>query len=145
MYMLYIWLAVICIGLIIEALQTGTLVSIWFSAGAVIPFIMSFWQTDAVWYVTLQILIFGIITSLLLIFIRKIAKKMLFRNDQATTNLDSLINKKVKVSQINEDIVYVKVNDVEYRAIGLDAEDLSVGQYVIIKKLDGNKVIIEKE
>ena len=145
MYMLYIWLAVICIGLIIEALQTGTLVSIWFSAGAVIPFIMSFWRTDAVWYVTLQILIFGIITSLLLIFIRKIAKKMLFRNDQATTNLDSLINKKVKVSQINEDIVYVKVNDVEYRAIGLDAEDLSVGQYVIIKKLDGNKVIIEKE
>ncbi|MFQ6752151.1 MAG: NfeD family protein [Clostridia bacterium] len=143
--MLYIWLAVICIGLIIEALQTGTLVSIWFSAGAVIPFIMSFWRTDAVWYVTLQILIFGIITSLLLIFIRKIAKKMLFRNDQATTNLDSLINKKVKVSQINEDIVYVKVNDVEYRAIGLDAEDLSVGQYVIIKKLDGNKVIIEKE
>ncbi len=145
MYMLYIWLAVICIGLIIEALQTGTLVSIWFSAGAVIPFVMSFWRTDAVWYITLQILVFGIITSLLLIFIRKIAKKVLFGKNQATTNLDSMINKKVKVSQINEDIIYVKVNDVEYRAVGLDADDLKIGEYVVIKKLDGNKVIIDKE
>ncbi|MBR2969897.1 MAG: NfeD family protein [Clostridia bacterium] len=144
MYMIYIWLAVICIGLIIEALQAGTLVSIWFSAGAVVPFFMSFWRTDAVWYITLQIVVFGIITSLLLIFIRKIAKKLLFKNNQSTTNLDSLVNKKVKITQINGDVVYVKINDVEYRAVGVDADELKVGEVVVIKKLEGNKVVVDK-
>jgi len=144
MYMIYIWLAVICIGLIIEALQAGTLVSIWFSAGAVVPFFMSFWRTDAVWYITLQIVVFGIITSLLLIFIRKIAKKLLFKNNQSTTNLDSLVNKKVKITQINDDVVYVKINDVEYRAVGVDADELKVGEVVVIKKLEGNKVVVDK-
>ena len=144
MYMIYIWLAVICIGLIIEALQAGTLVSIWFSAGAVVPFFMSFWRTDAVWYITLQIVVFGIITSLLLIFIRKIAKKLLFKNNQSTTNLDSLIGKKVKITHINDDIIYVKINDIEYRAVGVDAEELKVGEFVVIKKLEGNKVVVDK-
>ena len=80
MYMLYIWLAVLCLGLLIEAVSAGTLVSVWFSAGAVIPLIMSFWGVTDPWYITVQIIIFGLVTSLSLIFLRKIAKKLLYKN-----------------------------------------------------------------
>ena len=73
MYMLYIWLAILCLGLVMEALNTGNLVSVWFSFGAVIPLIMSFWGITTAAYITVQVVIFGLVTLLSLIFLRKIA------------------------------------------------------------------------
>ena len=82
MFMLYIWLAVIASGLLLEAVEAGTLVTIWFSVGAIIPFIMSFFGITETWYLVLQIVIFGIVTVLCLIFLRKITKRTLFKNNQ---------------------------------------------------------------
>ena len=86
MYMLYIWLAVLCVGLLVESLNAGTLISIWFSAGAVVPLIMSCWGITSATYITIQIVLFGVVTLLCLIFLRKIAKKVLYRNNQNKTN-----------------------------------------------------------
>ena len=71
MYMLYIWLAVLSVGLLVESLYAGTLISIWFSAGAIIPLIMSFWGITTPIYITIQVVIFGLVTLLCLIFLRK--------------------------------------------------------------------------
>ncbi len=143
MYMLYIWLAVICVGLLVEVLEAGTLVSIWFSLGAVIPFFMSFYRVDSAWYIALQVGIFGVVTLLSLIFLRKVAKKTLFKNSKEKTNLDAIVGKKLKIVSQVEDVFYAKLNGIEYRVVC--EENLQVGEKVEVVKLEGNKLIVKKE
>ena len=147
MYMLWIWLAVIAVCLIVELIDAGTLVSVWFSVGAVVPFIMSFWRTNAVWYICLQVLVFGIITAICLVFLRKIALKYFFKGKQEKTNLDVYKNKKIKVLKINEDgtKAVVKINSVEYTAVAEDEETtFIVGEEVEVIRFEGNKVVVKK-
>ena len=66
-FMIYVWLGIICVGLLVEGLNAGTLVSVWFAVGAVVPMIMSFWEINSVAYLTAQIIVFGVVTSLCLI------------------------------------------------------------------------------
>ena len=120
MYMLYDWLSVLCLGLLIEAVSAGTLVSVWFSAGAVVPLIMSFWGIEDPWYITVPIIIFGLVTSLSLIFLRKFAKKLLYKNKKDKTNLDLYVGKKFIVN------------------------DLEIGDRVEIIRFQGNKAIVKK-
>ena len=79
-YMLYVWLAVLCIGLVIEVIEAGTLVSIWFSVGAVIPLFMSIWRTNSAIYIASQFVVFGLVTICSLVFVRKIARNALLKN-----------------------------------------------------------------
>ncbi len=143
MYMLYIWLAVICVGLLVEVLEAGTLVSIWFSLGAIIPFFMSFYRVDSAWYIALQVGVFGVVTLLSLIFLRKVAKKTLFRNTKEKTNLDAIVGKKLKIVSHSGEVFYAKLNDIEYRVVCED--ELQVGDKVEVVKLEGNKLIVKKE
>ena len=144
MYMVYIWLAVIAAGLLLEAVEAGTLVTIWFSVGAVIPLIMGFFNITEVWYIVLQLIIFGVVTILCLIFLRKIAKRTLFKNNKEKTNMDVNIGKKFKVVRVEEDIIYIKINGVEYRAIDDNGEEIKLGDMVEIINIKGNKVIVNK-
>ena len=145
MYMAYIWLAVICIGLVVEFLDAGTLVSIWVSVGAVIPLIMGLFKITAIWYITLQIVIFGVVTALCIIFLRKLCKKLIFKNSSEKTNMDVFVGKKVKIQQIENGKILVKFNDIMYTAIPeFDSEDFEEGETVRVVKFSGNKVIIHK-
>ncbi|MBQ9795463.1 MAG: NfeD family protein [Clostridia bacterium] len=146
MYMLYIWLGILCIGLLIESLNAGTLVTIWFSAGAIIPLIMSCWGITNPVYITIQIVIFGIVTSLCMIFLRKIAKKMLFKNSKDKTNLDLYVGKKYTITNKYGNVTYIKFNGIEYSAyLENDDEinDLEVGNQVEIIRFEGNKAIVK--
>ena len=147
MYMLWIWLAVIAVCLIVELIDAGTLVSVWFSVGAIVPFLMSFWRTNAAWYICLQVLVFGIITAICLVFLRKIALKYFFKGKQENTNLDVYKNKKLKVLKVNEDLTkaVVKINSIEYTAVFED-EDITfqVGEEVEVIRFEGNKVVVKK-
>lgn len=144
MYMVYIWLAVIAAGLLLEAVEAGTLVTIWFSVGAVIPLIMGSFGITEVWYIVLQVIIFGVVTILCLIFLRKIAKRTLFKNSKEKTNMDVNVGKKFKVVRVEEDITYIKINGVEYRAVDDDGEEIQLGDMVEIINIKGNKVIVNK-
>jgi len=147
MTMLYIWLGILCIGLLVESLNAGTLVTIWFSVGAVIPLIMSCFGITSSGYITAQIIIFGVITSLCMIFLRKIAKKMLFKNTKDKTNMDLFIGKKFKILNKYNNITYIKFNGVEYSAyLENDDEinDLEIGDNVEIIRFQGNKAIVKK-
>ena len=147
MYMLYIWLAVLCLGLLIEAVSAGTLVSVWFSAGAVIPLIMSFWGITDPIYITVQIIIFGLVTSLSLIFLRKIAKKLLYKNKKDKTNLDLYVGKKFTISNKHGNMTYIRFNGIEYSAVvenDDEINDLELGDRVEIIRFQGNKAIVKK-
>lgn len=147
MYMLYIWLGVLCLGLLIESLNAGNLVTIWFSAGAVVPLIMSCWNINTPAYITIQIIIFGVVTSLCMIFLRRIAKKTLFRNSKDKTNLDIYIGKKFTISNKYGNNTYIKFNGIEYSAF-LDGDDevndLELGDKIEIIRFQGNKVVVKK-
>ena len=147
MIMLYIWLGVLCVGLLVESLNAGTLVTIWFSAGAVIPLIMSCFGITSAGYITAQIIIFGAVTSLCMIFLRKIAKKMLFKNTKDKTNLDLYVGKKFKITNKYNNVTYIKFNGIEYSAYLEDDDkinDLEIGDNVEIVRFEGNKAIVKK-
>ena len=144
MYMIYIWLAIIAVGLILEAVEAGTLVTIWFSVGAVIPLIMSFFVVSNIWYIIAEIVIFGLVTILSLIFLRRIAKKVLYKNSKEKTNMDINIGKKFKVCRIDGEISYIKINGVEFRAVEDNEENLQLGDQVQIVKIRGNKIVVDK-
>ncbi len=147
MYMLYIWLAILCGGLLFEALQAGTLVSLWFSVGAIIPLIMSCWGITTPVFITVQVVIFGLVSTLCLVYVRKIAKKLLFKNSKDKTNLDLYINKKFTITNKYGNMTYIKFNGIEYSAIleGDDeVNDLQLGDKVEVIRFEGNKAIVNK-
>ena len=144
MYMIYVWLAIIAVGLLLEAVEAGTLVTIWFSVGAIIPLIMSFFGLTAVWYIILQVIVFGIVTILCLVYLRRIAKKTLFKNNKEKTNMDMYIGKKYKIIRVEQEISYIKINGVEYRAVDDDGESITLGDEVVVIKVRGNKVVVDK-
>ncbi len=146
MTMLFVWLGVFCAGLLVECTTAGTLVSIWFSVGAVIPFIMSCFGINHPMYITAEIVVFGVVTILCLIFLRKISKKLLFRNNKNKTNLDIHIGKKYTISKKYGNDTYIKFNGIEYAAyIEGDDEvnDLELGDKVEIIRFQGNKAIVK--
>ncbi|MBE5741235.1 MAG: NfeD family protein [Clostridiales bacterium] len=144
MHMLYIWLAVLCVGLLIEWINAGTLISVWFSVGAIIPLIMSFWGITTPLYITLQVVIFGLVSILCLVFLRKIAKKLLFKNTQEKTNLELYVGKKMKIVAEYNKVPYIKFNGIEYKAIAEDGVDLNIDDEVEIVRFEGNKAIVKK-
>ena len=143
-YMLWVWLAVICLGLIIEAAEAGTLVSVWFSVGAIIPLFMSFYRTNNPVYISFQFIVFGIVTMIMLVFIRKFAKKLLFKNSNEKTNLDTYVGKTYTIKEIIEGNAYININGVGYAVQDDDDEELKVGDKVEIIKFKGNKTVVNK-
>lgn len=139
--MFWVWLAVIAISLVIEII-TLDLVSVWFACGAVIPFILSAIGGIGVEW---QILMFVIVTALLIIFIRKYAQKLLLKNMNTKTNVDSLIGKRYRLLEDTdfEHIGSVKVNDVVWTAVSSDGSLINAGQLVEVEKIDGNKLIVK--
>lgn len=139
--MFWVWLAVIAISLVIEII-TLDLVSVWFACGAVIPFILSAIGGIGVEW---QILVFVIVTALLIIFIRKYAQKLLLKNMNTKTNVDSLIGKRYRLLEDTdfEHIGSVKVNDVVWTAVSSDGSLIKAGQLVEVEKIDGNKLIVK--
>ena len=140
--MFWIWLAVIAVALIVE-IVTLDLVSIWFSFGAIIPFILS-----AIGGIPLeiQIVVFVVVSAVLIIFIRKYAQKWLFKNMNAKTNIDVYIGKTYKLlEETNPDKCgSLKINGVVWTAIGENGETIEKGEVVEIVKVDGNKMIVKK-
>lgn len=139
--MFWVWLAVIAISLVIEII-TLDLVSVWFACGAVIPFILSAIGGIGVEW---QILVFVIVTALLIIFVRKYAQKLLLKNMNTKTNVDSLVGKKYRLLEDTdfEHIGSVKVNDVVWTAVSSDGSLIKAGQLVEVEKIDGNKLIVK--
>lgn len=136
-----IWLVVAIAAIIFEIISLG-LTSIWFAGGAILTAVLALLGLSWI----LQILVFTATSILLLILTRPIARK--FFDNKTNTNIDSLIGKKVLViSDINGEIEVGKImlNEIEWSAIADGEEKISKGNYVYVKAIDGNKLIVSNE
>ncbi|MEG1426842.1 MAG: NfeD family protein [Oscillospiraceae bacterium] len=136
----YIWLALIILGIIIEA-ASPQLVSIWFVLGAVAALVASFFGVP-VWG---QVLL-AIVVSIVALVATKPLVKRIVAHKFTGTNADRYIGK--------EGIVITEINDVmgtgrvmvlgsSWSAISPDVRIIPAGTKVFVEKIEGVKLLVK--
>lgn len=137
----WIWLIIAGIFLIMEIFTHGFLV-FWFSIGALITMIVSIFTTN----IFIQLLIFVITSTILILFTKKFSEKIRKIDSEKTFNVDAVIGEigivKKEVSSIKFGVV--KVGGSTWTAITKD-DTIPEGQQVIVKGIDGVKLIVERK
>lgn len=133
------WLVLVIVLSFIE-IATVSLVSIWFVASGIVAMILSFFIEDTAVITTIFILL-GIF---LLIISRPIVNKLKSK-DNEKTNLDRIIGESAIVTEDikKNEVGEVKVDGKRWSAIS--KEKCLKGDRVKILKIDGVKLIVEKE
>ncbi len=137
--MIIIWFAVIILAAIIE-INTMDLASIWFSAGALVAFILALVGLNPF----IQIAIFIVVSLMLLLSIRPIVKNYL-KTNIIGTNTDRLVG---KVAICTKDISIgkrgeVKIDGKYWLAISSGEEDILVDDKVEVLAIEGVKLIVD--
>ena len=138
-FMSYAWFITFVVLLFIE-LVTVNLVSIWFAIGSLVAFLSTFLTDNVV----IQIIVFVVVSIIALLLTKPIVKK--FKAIKVVpTNFDRVIGKRAEViKKITEDEYgEVKVMGNVWTAIA--KEEFDVGQKVIVKAVDGVKLVVCKE
>lgn len=142
MYAVY-WLIASAAFLLVEILTLG-LTSIWFAGGAIVAAILALIGLPFL----VQMLIFIVATCLLFALTRPIAKRYLNSKVQKT-NTDALIGQQAIVKEtINnmESQGRVQLNGQDWTARSMEAgEIIPAGSEVIVRKIQGVKLIVERE
>ncbi len=133
------WLVLVIVLSFVE-IATVSLVSIWFVASGIVAMILSFFIEDTAIITTIFILL-GIF---LLVISRPIVNKLRSK-DNEKTNLDRIIGETAIVTEdIKKNIVgEVKVDGKRWSAVS--KEKCLKGDTVKVLKIDGVKLIVEKE
>lgn len=141
-YMFWIWLGVLVFSAIIE-LVTREIVSIWFTFGAVVPFVLS--ATGAVGWIW-QVVIFIVLSAVMIVCLRAATKKFLLKNANLHTNTDALIGKRYRMITRTdfETLGSLKVNDVVWSVAEENRQAVEEGEIVEVIKVSGNKLIVKK-
>lgn len=136
-----IWLIVLAVCLAVEAATYG-LVTIWFAGGALISFLVSFFTDNLV----IQIIVFLVVSTILLLFTRPVAVKLI-NGKRTKTNVDSVIGMVCKVTETIDNFNEtgtVQLNGLEWTARSTGGEMISVGTKVKICSVSGVKVFVEE-
>ena len=138
--MTLIWTIVLVMAIVIEAL-TVDLVSIWFALGALVALIIETFHVD----VTIQIILFTIISIGSVIITRPLAKKYLHGNI-IKTNYDRAIGKHCLVTETitPDNKGEVKVMGTLWLAASLNNELIEAGEYAEVVSIEGAHVIVKK-
>ena len=139
--MFWIWLAVIVVTVVIEGI-TLDMVSIWFTAGAIIPLILA--AVGGVGW-EIQLIIFIVLSTVLILTLRKVTIRLLFKNG-AKEQVNTLIGMQTKmIEDATEDTMgKIKINDVVWSAKSENDEIIKKGELVEIIRVSGNKAIVKK-
>lgn len=138
--MVWIWAVVFVITLVLEIVSIE-LVSLWFSVGALVSFILALCGVST----TVQIIVFAAVSIVLTASLRWIFIKLL-KNTKTQTNLDTVIGsvhtllKPISEEEAGE----IKVNGVIWGAVTKDGEIIDKDQKVSIVAVSGNKFIVRK-
>lgn len=95
---------------------------------------------------TIQIIVFVVLTTIMLIFVRPLMKKM-FKNPDAATNSDALIGKiGVAIKDIDKDIMpgQVKVAGEVWSAITQDNEKIAANTAIQVVGISGVKLLVKR-
>lgn len=134
-----IWVLVIIASIVVES-ATTQLVAIWFMPAALIALIVAIFTDN----ITIQLIVFTLISLLSIIFLRKAVSKFLFRKPYEPTNTDLLIGKTAMVTEeINNDLEKgeVKISGKLWSARSEDGSVLPKDIKVTIVKIEGVKLI----
>ena len=138
-----IWLLLFIVLVILE-IVTLQLVSIWFACGALASIIVTLLGVG----IEGQLSAFIIVSLFSLIMVKPIASKY-FSSQVTKTNVDSLIGMTAKIIQtVNNQEGYgaALLNGQEWTAVAEDDNAvIKPGEYVIVKKISGVKLIVEKK
>lgn len=138
----YIWLIVIIVMSVIEAL-TAQLVSIWFVIGAVAALIVSIITPS----ITIQTATFIVVTIITLLATRPFVKKILnFKKED--TNIGRYIGKTgVVISKIDNSLGkgQVNVSGNVWTARSQDDTIIEEGLDVVVMSIEGVKLIVKKK
>jgi len=139
--MTYAWLAAIIAFVAIEAM-TSQLVSVWFAGGALAAFIGACFGTG----ITIQWILFVATSALLLILTKPFVKKITGRTPEKT-NTEAHIGKTTIVTRTIDNIKEsgeVKINGVSWSARSDDESVIEDGEKVIIKRIEGVRLIVSR-
>lgn len=137
-----IWLILCGTFLLIEIFNISFLL-IWPGIGSFFAFIASVLGAP----VEIQIAVFAISTTIMIIFMKPLTKKLFKNKDNTKMNNDAMIGKKgVVIKEINsiEDVGQVKVAGELWSAITLNDEKIKINEIVKVTKVDGVKLVVTK-
>lgn len=136
-----IWLALVILFIILELISLG-LTTIWFAAGAFVAGIVAMLGGPIV----LQVIVFIVVSSLLLLCTRGFAKRHL-DNRIEKTNAESLVGKtSIVMETINNEASSgkIKIGDIEWTARAVnEAQVIPEGTKVVIREIRGVKCLVE--
>ena len=137
--MIVIWVIVIALAIVLEE-QTAQLVSIWFAAGAIGGIVGAVLKLD----IYLQLIIFAVITLLLVLATRPLAKKLTL-NTEVKTNADKLIGMKGRLTKsiTSDEKGQIKVDYQYWTAVSVDNKEINEGELVVVKEIVGNKLVVD--
>lgn len=140
--MTVVWLIIFAILIIVEIATMG-LTTVWFAGGAVIACILAALKLP-LW---VQIVGFLISSFALLFFTRPVAQRY-FNKTRLRTNVEAAIGRQaIVVSEIDnlQGIGRVNLGSMEWSARTEDGSVLKPGAVVIVKRVEGNKLIVEEQ
>ena len=142
-WLIFLWLGIIILTIVLEA-TSYDLISIWFSAGALVSMILAIIDTTTKLEINwvAQVLVFVIVSLILILSLRPVTKKYLKRID-VKTNIDTIVGKHgIVVDAIESgERGTVKVDGVIWTAISND--DVLSDEKVEVLAIEGNKLIVK--
>lgn len=137
----WLWGAIIIATIIVE-LFTTDIDAIWFSVGALISLILSFFRI----HLAVQLTVFIIVTTVLLFTIGKWSKKF-FMTKNISTNSDSLIGKDILILESANEFNKGSgvINDVVWTVVCQAGVVVEKGSRAVILGIDGNKLVVKNK
>lgn len=138
--MVIIW-GIVLIGAVLLEVFTEQFVSIWFAFAALVSIILAGLGTP-VWA---QMMVFIAVTAILLIATRPIVKRL--RGNYVRTNADMNVGKTAVVTEsVNNNLSKGRavIDGVYWKAVSEDGSEIEEGSAVVIKAVDGAKLIVSK-
>ena len=135
-----VWLALMAIFLIVEAVCAIHLVSIWFAAGALVAAVAAVLNAS-VW---LQVLLFLVVSCVILALMWPFVKKFLNPGLQKT-NIDSIIGTEGLVTGDIDNLTaqgQVKLSGMEWTARSTTGELIPAGTRIRVDRIEGVKVFV---
>ena len=136
----YIWLALMAVFLVAEAVCAIHLVSVWFAAGALVAAVAAMLNAS-LW---LQILLFLAVSCVVLALMWPLVKKLL-NPGLKKTNIDSVIGTEGLVTgEINNLLAQgqVKLGGMEWTARSATGEPIPAGTRIRVDRIEGVKVFV---
>lgn len=137
--MTLIW-GITFLGLLLLEMLTVGLVSIWFAVGALSALITSLITKS----VLIQFIVFILVSIVALVITQPLLKKFKVTSFEPT-NTDKVIGKKAKVTKEITSDTYGEVIIFGTEWLAASNEKQEVGTEVVVRRIEGNKLIVEKE